>query len=151
VLDGESDSIITSLQVGRFPSAMIWDSQECLIYVANSFSSSISIIKDEQSIIAESNRKSLFQNQLIPEPNPFSHNSGVILKIPSSEGNTSLKIYNSIGQLVKVLHVRRQEKAGSYISWYGRDDQNRPLPAGVYFCQICKDNQNFTRKIILAR
>jgi hypothetical protein len=35
--------------------------------------------------------------------------------------------------------------------WDGRDDQDRPLPAGVYFIRAVAGTQEAIRKIVLIR
>jgi hypothetical protein len=134
-----------------FPYDMTWDPQEGLIYVANSFSSSISVIKDEQSVMAEHKSKSCFLDQVLLEPNPFSHHSGLVFSIPPTERAVIIKIYNSIGQLVRVLRRDKKENAASKIVWNGRDNCGRYLSSGVYFCQICAGDQSITKQIVLVK
>lgn len=76
--------------------------------------------------------------EIIPEgfslsqnfPNPFNPSTTINFKIPS-EGNVSLKVYNSLGKLVATL-VDGKLDAGNYN--YGFDATN--LSSGIYYYRI---------------
>jgi len=49
---------------------------------------------------------------------------------------TTLKIYNLLGQEVKVL-VNKPQKGGSYeVTWDGKDSLGREVGSGIYFCRL---------------
>lgn len=83
----------------------------------------------------------LYQNY----PNPFNPNTNIKFELPSA-GNTSLKIYNSLGQLVLTL-VNKQLSEGIYNYSFNASQ----LSSGVYFYQIQFGNQTITNKMILLK
>ncbi|MCY3760406.1 MAG: hypothetical protein OXH50_04090 [Gemmatimonadetes bacterium] len=55
------------------------------------------------------------------------------------------------GQVVRRL-LRQPLPAGSHtLFWEGRDDQGRPVAAGVYLCRLTAARQAVVRKINLLR
>ncbi|MEO8399905.1 MAG: T9SS type A sorting domain-containing protein, partial [Ignavibacteriaceae bacterium] len=68
-------------------------------------------------------------------PNPFNPTTNIKYQIPEDK-HVSLKIYNIIGQLVKVL-VDDNQATGSYsIQWDGRDNHGAAISSGVYLYRI---------------
>jgi hypothetical protein len=68
-------------------------------------------------------------------PNPFSDRTWFHYTL-SERSEITLKIYNSLGQMVKQL-VNSIREAGSYsISWDGTDQEGRRVSKGVYFCRL---------------
>jgi len=62
----------------------------------------------------------------------------------------SLCVYNTAGQLVKVLADGRT-KPGSYTSvWNGTDAKGRRLANGVYFYALGNGTKRINRKVILT-
>lgn len=81
-------------------------------------------------------------------PNPTKSQSVINYNL-SQSSKVILKIYNSIGQEVKTLHCGIQTQGFHTITWDGKDNLNRLLPKGIYFCHLQINNQNQSRKIIL--
>lgn len=71
-------------------------------------------------------------------PNPFTSTTTIRYELPvvSSAVPTSIKIYNSIGQLVRVLANGKQWGGRQDTFWDGRDDNGNPLANGVYICRF---------------
>ncbi|TET47254.1 T9SS type A sorting domain-containing protein [candidate division TA06 bacterium] len=83
-------------------------------------------------------------------PNP-SRRSPVIGYQLSKRAQTTLKVYNLAGRLVKTL-VNDAQKAGYYrVEWHGNDEQGRQMPGGVYFYRLQAGNFTAGRKLILLR
>jgi flagellar hook assembly protein FlgD len=62
----------------------------------------------------------------------------------------SLCVYNTAGQLVRVLADGRT-KPGTYMSvWSGTDAKGRRLANGIYFCTLAAEGQRFSRKVVLT-
>ena len=82
--------------------------------------------------------------------NPF--NRLIIISYQVTDmGNTSLKIYNPTGQLVKTL-VNGEQKAGAYkIKWNGKDEEGKPVPSGIYFIKLKAGEFSQTKKLLLLR
>ncbi len=102
---------------------------------------------------------------LVPEfmlfgnyPNPFSEKTEINYTIRDSGygirdmNDTEIKIYDATGHLVKNFPVQLSPIGHqSFVTWYGRDNQNRQLPGGVYFIQLETPNHKETKKTILLR
>lgn len=95
-------------------------------------------------------------------PNPFNPETVIRYHLPQAS-KVVLKIYNILGEEVKIL-VDVHQVAGSYtISWDGRNQLGKPVASGIYFCRITSgpagdnfagyDQRNFTRvrKMVLLR
>lgn len=83
-------------------------------------------------------------------PNPFNPITTIAYQLPKMS-NVSIKIYNSIGQLVKTLINQRQPANYYTIKWDGKDDLGRDLASGVYIYQLITDDFRMSRKMILIR
>lgn len=83
-------------------------------------------------------------------PNPFNSSTKIEyqLMIPSK---TRVQIYNIAGKLIRTLVDDRQPAGHFVISWDGRDDMDRNVATGVYFCQIRAHDFNKTMKLLLVR
>jgi hypothetical protein len=92
-----------------------------------------------------------FQNY----PNPFNPETWIPFQL--SEGSdVEVRIYNSTGQLVKVLDLGFRD-AGYYTSrdtsarWDGRDNNGEEVSSGVYFYTIRAGEYTATRKMLLVK
>lgn len=88
-------------------------------------------------------------------PNPFNPNTIIKFTVPGTIGrdvtSVSLKIFNSSGQLVKIL-VSNKLSAGSYSStWNARDNYGKEVPNGMYYCQMVVDNKILTKKMLFLK
>jgi flagellar hook assembly protein FlgD len=62
--------------------------------------------------------------------------------------NVQIKIYNQLGQLVRIL-VNEDKTAGEYsFTWDGRDAQGKKLAGGIYFYRLTAGGQVFTKKML---
>jgi outer membrane protein assembly factor BamB len=150
------DSISISIQVN--PSGLEIDSYSSFITIKskynihqNSFMKSIKF-----NVIGTSNL--LNKTSLLPDkyelkqnyPNPF--NPGTAIQFSLKEKSiTELKIFNSLGQLIKTL-VKSELTAGAYsIYWNGKDERNTDVSSGIYFCYLQVNNYTFSSKMVLLR
>ena len=83
-------------------------------------------------------------------PNPFTDQTIIRYQLMKG-GNVSMKVYNTAGQLVRMLVNGRQEPGVYDVVWSGLDDQGRRLASGVYFCRLKTDDESEIRKIIMMR
>ncbi len=109
---------------------------------------------------------SLLQNY----PNPFSpagaHGQNfttirytIPANIPSAGVSIELKIYNLLGQVVRVLAIKQQTSGEYSIQWNGADEAGRLVPAGVYLVRLVagepssRSGQRFVaeRKVVVLR
>ena len=83
-------------------------------------------------------------------PNPF--NPTTVIKYQLQRiSNVELTIFNPIGQRVATL-IEAVKSAGQHkVTWYGRDDQNRPVASGVYLYRLRVGKAVQVRKMLLMR
>lgn len=88
----------------------------------------------------------LYQNY----PNPF--NPSTVIRFDNAfENFTSMRIFNSNGQLVREL-MNRKLKPGSYsVNWDGRDNSGVTLSSGIYYCTLVSGDYTKTFKMMLFK
>jgi hypothetical protein len=70
----------------------------------------------------------------------------------SGEGIYSLKVYNSAGELVKVLRdVRNQSGTYEDVQWDGKNKYNEPCASGVYIFYYTTRYQTRLARLLLLR
>ncbi len=83
-------------------------------------------------------------------PNPFNPETTVKYSLAKS-ADVKINVYNSIGQLVKVL-VRQKQSSGSYtITWSGKDQYGRIAPSGIYFVKMVAGKFQAVKKMTLLK
>jgi hypothetical protein len=83
------------------------------------------------------------------KPNPATNRVTIRWQVPV-EADVSLRVYNTVGQLVKVLASGRT-KPGAYTSvWNGTDAMGRRLANGVYFYALDNGAKRISRKVVLT-
>jgi len=88
----------------------------------------------------------LYQNY----PNPFNPSTTIQFDLPET-GETTLKIFNIRGELVRTL-VDGKLNAGVYrIDWNGNDNQNMSLASGVYFYRLFTQNVSSVKKLLYLK
>ncbi|KQC09892.1 MAG: hypothetical protein APR54_03475 [Candidatus Cloacimonas sp. SDB] len=91
-------------------------------------------------------RHKLFQN----EPNPFNPNTMIRYELVS-ETEIDLSVFNIKGQIVKTL-VKTDQKPGIYtLNWDGTDQDNLPLPSGLYFYRLKTQKDSQIKKTLLLK
>ena len=87
-------------------------------------------------------------------PNPFNSTTTLRFDIPllSSERiNTTLVIYNSLGQVIRTLH-KDKLSAGSYeVQWDGRTDFGNNASSGIYIAIFKADGYSQVKKLVLLK
>jgi len=84
------------------------------------------------------------------KPNPVRDAGEVEYDLPYS-GQASLRIYNALGQLVRVL-VNGEAPAGSHrVRWDGKDEKGKKAAAGVYFYALETKTGSLMRKVVVVR
>ncbi len=88
-------------------------------------------------------------------PNPFTRltNIGYMIHDPGfTIDKAALNIYDATGRLVRSFDLASSiVDRESSISWDGRDQSDRILPAGVYFVKLESGEQNLVEKVILLK
>ncbi|MDD4994329.1 MAG: lamin tail domain-containing protein [Paludibacter sp.] len=99
--------------------------------------------------IHASNGVELSQNY----PNPVNQNTYIDYEIPEN-AFIELSIYNLVGQKISTLVHSNQFAGLNQTSWNGCDQNNNPVPNGIYFyrinVRIGNNQQTITRKMLLS-
>jgi len=83
-------------------------------------------------------------------PNPFNSETTIEYQLPNSS-DVTIKIYNTMGQLVKTLVDKWQFADYYYVKWNGKDDKNHDVSSGIYFYRIQVKDFIQTKKLLLVR
>lgn len=85
--------------------------------------------------------------QLSVQPNPFRNSVSILYNVPKT-GVVKLEIYNLKGQKIAAL-VNDKKAQGSYtVVWDGTDSAGKPVPSGVYICNISSSGESETAKLL---
>ncbi|MFH2049405.1 MAG: M1 family aminopeptidase [bacterium] len=89
----------------------------------------------------------LYQNY----PNPFNNETIIVFDLPRP-GNTSIEIYNVLGQKVTTLIDGYYFAGNNYhISWQGRNDRGDNVSSGIYLYRLRSGDFTSTRKMLLLK
>ena len=84
-------------------------------------------------------------------PNPFNPMTTIAFDLPRSE-RVSLRIYDISGSLVRVLVNDELVSAGRQEAiWRGRDRNDRPVAAGVYFYRLEAGGYGETKRMVMIK
>jgi flagellar hook assembly protein FlgD len=86
-------------------------------------------------------------------PNPFNPTTTISYDLPVGKDNyfVSLKIYDALGRLIKVLVSENQTPGLHRITWDGTDMNGRTASSGIYFYTIQIGDFRQTQKMVLMR
>jgi alpha-amylase len=83
-------------------------------------------------------------------PNPFNPTTTITYQIPQA-GRVSLKIYNMLGQVVRIL-VDAEVAAGLHATvWDGKNSRGEPVASGVYIYRLEAGEVVKTKKMLLTK
>lgn len=95
--------------------------------------------------IEESNLESnIIKNSFVCAPNPFRDNT-VIKFGQSLNGNASLKLYDTKGELVRILSLNKNGEA----NWDGRNELNQRVKSGIYLVELNHNGVTQHQKLIV--
>ncbi len=83
-------------------------------------------------------------------PNPFRDRTNIRLSLPSHK-HVCLKIYDSVGRLVKTLVDEKRSAVQYTVRWDGRDATGMKVPSGIYFYRIETEEYTATKKMVVVR
>jgi flagellar hook assembly protein FlgD len=83
-------------------------------------------------------------------PNPFNANTEIRYRTPE-DGPVTLKIFNTMGQEVRVLVDATQKASEHIVTWDGQDDFGGEVASGLYFCRLDARDFSKTIKMVLVR
>jgi subtilisin family serine protease len=99
-------------------------------------------------------RKQLYQptNFILRQnyPNPF-NGSTVITFVSIDESPAELKIYNSLGEIVKTISINNVKRGQNEVFWNGVSDNGLLQSSGVYYYSLIIKDNFFSKKMILLR
>jgi hypothetical protein len=83
-------------------------------------------------------------------PNPFANKTMIAYNI-IQKGKVKIEIFDASGRLVKTL-VNGEQNIGSYsLQWNGRDEHNKRVAQGIYFCKLQTDQVTTIRKLAIIK
>ncbi|MFC1887706.1 choice-of-anchor Q domain-containing protein [Candidatus Cloacimonadota bacterium] len=87
---------------------------------------------------------------LVNYPNPFNPSTIISFQVSdnSFQNDVELIIYNLKGQKLKKYSLFNFQNS---ITWDGTDNNNNPVPSGIYFCRVKIGNIIASRKMILLK
>jgi DNA-binding beta-propeller fold protein YncE len=149
VLDCTADTLLgPGLETGWSPGFMAYDSVHNRVFISCT-DSSIYVLADDTTGVAERRQQFPGLWGVAISPNPVLDRAVIRWQVPV-EAEVSLCVYNTAGQLVRLL-AHGRTKPGTYTSvWSGTDAKGQRLAKGVYFCTLTAENQRFCRKVILT-
>lgn len=85
---------------------------------------------------------------ILPYPNPFRPQHRVVIfdKLPR---NATLRLHDADGRVVRIFHPR--DLTGNQAQWDGRNEQGKPVAAGVYLFSVTSGSAVQRGKVIVAR
>jgi hypothetical protein len=83
-------------------------------------------------------------------PNPFNPNTTIAYSLPTA-GDTTLRVYNTRGQIVKTLVCEPMETGNHSVTWDGTDDNGQPVGSGVYLYRLQRGTLSSTNKCLLLK
>ncbi len=83
-------------------------------------------------------------------PNPFNPTTTITYSIPE-DGEMSLKIYNTKGQLVKTLKNEYASAGNHEAIWNGEDRNGNPVSSGIYFYRLENASSSVINKMLLLK
>ncbi len=83
-------------------------------------------------------------------PNPFNPTTTIAFSLPQNS-MVSLKIYDILGNEIRIL-IDEVQPAGTHsIVWEGKDDRGLQVASGIYFCRFKSEGFTETKRMILIR
>ena len=93
----------------------------------------------------------IFTHLLPNFPNPFNAETAITYDLDVA-GDIRLAIYNLTGQLTRVLFQGGRQPGRYSVVWDGRDESDRPVASGVYFCRLeAAEGLVQTRRMLLLK
>jgi hypothetical protein len=83
-------------------------------------------------------------------PNPFNPSTTISYGLPS-DSNVKIKIYNLLGQSVRLLVDEHQTAGYKAVVWDGHDHSGSKVSSGVYFYTIDAGNYHDSKKMLMIK
>jgi len=83
-------------------------------------------------------------------PNPFNPSTSIVFELPRTE-KVQLAVYDLLGHQIRML-TNDSRKAGTHtVIWDARDDQDRPVPSGIYLYRLTAGPFTQMKKMLLLK
>ena len=109
---------------------------------------------DESSLVGiqELNSESV-NDSLVAYPNPFNSTTKIKLTLKNIKSNNSvsLKIYNTLGQVVRSFEKSQNISDQIEFIWNGKNNQGQDVATGNYFCIVSTVDKIYKLKLILVK
>ena len=94
----------------------------------------------------------VFATQLLPNrPNPFNPETEVRFTLAAG-GPVTIVVYDLAGRAVRTLAAAEPFAAGEHgVTWRGRDDLGRSVPAGTYMVRLSAGRETTVRKVLMIK
>lgn len=117
----------------------------------SAFSNEVEVTMDPSTAVESSDHHTLAECVLFQNyPNPFNPATTIRFGLPT-DLRVSLKIYDIIGQEIRILFEGKQKSGYHAMIWDGKDGCGRGVPSGIYVYQLQTDIQIVRRKMLLLR
>ncbi|HED37543.1 MAG TPA: T9SS type A sorting domain-containing protein, partial [Ignavibacteria bacterium] len=141
--------IVNDLQTGKTYYWRVRSSNDNGLY--SSYSGVGKFVKN--AVTAVENNKTVIPTKFSVSqnyPNPFNPSTIIKYALPQAS-HVTIKIYNMLGQEVKML-VNSDRSAGTYqVQWNGESDFGRKVASGAYIYRVVAGNNIVTKKMILLK
>jgi len=89
--------------------------------------------------------------ELYNYPNPFNPSTEIRFTTKDAE-DANIEIYNTKGQIVKFYPIPSSSLSLiNSTTWNGTDQNNKPVPSGIYFYKLKVGKEEQTRKMVLMK
>jgi hypothetical protein len=141
MLNTASEDSITAVYIDEFPADTL--------VTTSYFIDSVTV--DVQEDLVPNPQKYQINNAF---PNPFNPTTTIQYYLPEN-ANVNISIYNSLGQLIKVLVHEEKSRGSHMVKWDGRNLFGNIVNSGIYFYRFeangKKGEKTITKKMILLK
>ena len=110
------------------------------------------IAASQTSVTDRSGAQPASPSLLRSHPNPFSLSTAATITFELSKTEmVALRVYNSLGQMVRILQEGPMPAGRHQLLWNGADHQGRILPAGLYFYRLSTSKQSQQLKVLVVK
>ena len=151
VINGVTNNVVDTIPVRDCPEGVAVDSSTDRIYVSCSGDGTVWVLEDKAGI-EEDSRFKITDYRLEVYPNPFTQKTVIELRVQSSElKDLQLQIYDLAGKLVKSFPITNYQSPITSIIWDRKDNNNKIVANGIYFCRLEASGKMLTKKMCLVK
>jgi len=138
VIDGATDTVITTITVGGGPCTFAWNPIQNRVYVANYLSFTVSVIRDVTEI---EERTTLDAKSFTPEIYPNPANSFLAVRLPLSADRQAIKMFDVTGKLIKEIATSASQSRNDVVA--ETKISLKGINPGIYFLRLGKETKKF--------